>query len=795
MFCEKCGKQIADNSLFCEYCGSAVHSMNHQSVFQTGSSIPPSNNQSHKKNKRPVFSKKTIGFGLIIVVFIVVGIYAYNKIYKSSEARVLDPSKLRADDFPKTTTPSYIQQKNDTSLNAYLDELKNKESDIEGWSEYDKYAYGLQIFEDSDTDGDGLSDKDEIEIYGSDPLKISTAGDLFTDSEKVNAGKDPSEYIESDEKDKIRTYGAFTIYRASPRDIDTSVIDRTDEYKQPNASLLNYLPDKFYYAYEVCSYDGARVDVNLSSFASELGIDAKNLDVEAHATQRNPYKKKRTGDTVVVTFEDVQPWDSGIGMKGYDFFIVDKKSLTDKIPFISGVRKWLNQSSIDQLGYQNVFGVVWVETMSYHAMDAHPSTEIGRTFVESIFKTFTTAKDSIIIRCPYNATDEEKQYALYAAEYLYYSVYGKPVQLNEECVTLMSEEEFEDMIKYRGDYKWNLILGLPSNLYNILDISFRNGELPAKYPWGSFIWTSNGFYNNPGLREYIAQRNTIFKSNSPDFSVDDEFCFANFETDYLIDTTDEEVLRCGVCAGLAQVAAEVYNLGSVRSPASEYAAEVRFKDHYVTQTLAYDITQFRELDTFFDRYLSDYREMRGGVLEYDNVWELKADEQEFLKMVTCYWRYANDLFNQSVAYEDTLMNNQEGFLLDWETVENATRYLDDHEILICTMNINNMYDQGHAVNLVGYERGYGAVDYAGEFETVTFDVYDSNFPGGFLKLECMKIPAWEDRYTMIYRYNSCSDEYYASFLLDQYIIGKEEGTKCIKFAIFNDKGQCLNIKL
>ncbi len=42
-----------------------------------------------------------------------------------------------------------------------------------------------------DSDGDGLSDYDEINIYGTDPLNPDTDGDGYNDGEEVSAGYDP----------------------------------------------------------------------------------------------------------------------------------------------------------------------------------------------------------------------------------------------------------------------------------------------------------------------------------------------------------------------------------------------------------------------------------------------------------------------------------------------------------------------------------------------------------------------------------------------------------------------------
>ena len=79
----------------------------------------------------------------------------------------------------------------DTTIGkSYEDSLASQASDIEGMSKLDKRNMGLLIEDGSDSDGDGLTDKAEIEEYKSDPLKASTAGDLYTDGYKAQNGMD-----------------------------------------------------------------------------------------------------------------------------------------------------------------------------------------------------------------------------------------------------------------------------------------------------------------------------------------------------------------------------------------------------------------------------------------------------------------------------------------------------------------------------------------------------------------------------------------------------------------------------
>ena len=78
--------------------------------------------------------------------------------------------------------------------------LKGKKSDIKGMSQYDKYKMGLDYHDGSDSDHDGLTDKEEIEVYNTDPLKSSTAGDLYTDGYKVTHNMDVKKSYEMKKK-------------------------------------------------------------------------------------------------------------------------------------------------------------------------------------------------------------------------------------------------------------------------------------------------------------------------------------------------------------------------------------------------------------------------------------------------------------------------------------------------------------------------------------------------------------------------------------------------------------------
>ncbi|MBQ2288080.1 MAG: hypothetical protein II251_05135, partial [Lachnospiraceae bacterium] len=75
--------------------------------------------------------------------------------------------------------------------------------------------------------GDGLTDKEEIEDYLSNPLKISTSDDLYTDLYKIEHGMDINTYYEYKEnKNYIYNECEEIIFEATvPTDFNAVAVD------------------------------------------------------------------------------------------------------------------------------------------------------------------------------------------------------------------------------------------------------------------------------------------------------------------------------------------------------------------------------------------------------------------------------------------------------------------------------------------------------------------------------------------------------------------------------------------
>ena len=72
-----------------------------------------------------------------------------------------------------------------------LEELLGDDKDSDGIADEEEKSLGTSDYQ-FDTDGDSLSDKDEIEIWKTDPLNPDLDGDGFTDGLEVIRGYNPA---------------------------------------------------------------------------------------------------------------------------------------------------------------------------------------------------------------------------------------------------------------------------------------------------------------------------------------------------------------------------------------------------------------------------------------------------------------------------------------------------------------------------------------------------------------------------------------------------------------------------
>ncbi|WP_025321338.1 carboxypeptidase regulatory-like domain-containing protein [Deferrisoma camini] len=86
------------------------------------------------------------------------------------------------------------------------------DTDGDGLSDYEEITEWWTVPTNPDSDGDGLTDGDEVNVYGTQPTVADTDGDGVTDGEEVNAGTDPMAWGERPSQ-RLSSDFAYVQYR------------------------------------------------------------------------------------------------------------------------------------------------------------------------------------------------------------------------------------------------------------------------------------------------------------------------------------------------------------------------------------------------------------------------------------------------------------------------------------------------------------------------------------------------------------------------------------------------------
>jgi len=115
-------------------------------------------------------------------------------------------------------------------INIYNTDPFNPDTDGDGLTDYEEVKiYGTDPLN-PDTDGDGLSDGDEVKIYGTDPLNPDTDGDGLSDGDEVNIYRTDPLNPDTD-GDGLSDGDEVNIYRTDPLNPDTDG-DGVDDGKE-----------------------------------------------------------------------------------------------------------------------------------------------------------------------------------------------------------------------------------------------------------------------------------------------------------------------------------------------------------------------------------------------------------------------------------------------------------------------------------------------------------------------------------------------------------------------------------
>jgi len=177
MICPKCKKKIKKQG-FCPNCGENLEKLAEEKKARFHEKV-------YKIESRMTLILILLFVILLTVIIVMKQIFA-NKNFKQFETK----SERKA--------IAKIEKDNDIEYNAKFelsDDNKEEDNDEDGLTNEEEVNLGTNP-ESSDTDGDLLSDYDEVKKHSSDPLKYSTAEDGISDYAKITLKLDINEKVD-----------------------------------------------------------------------------------------------------------------------------------------------------------------------------------------------------------------------------------------------------------------------------------------------------------------------------------------------------------------------------------------------------------------------------------------------------------------------------------------------------------------------------------------------------------------------------------------------------------------------
>lgn len=546
---------------------------------------------------------------------------------------------------------NHMDQKQLTSLGIefdeqeYLDSLKKQDSDIKDMTLYDKYEMGLQLSNGSDSDYDGLTDKEEIETYHTDPLKSSTAGDLYTDGYKVQHSMDVNKAYEY-EGEQVFKYNECPEVKLTaelPTDFYTVVKDETNRYKLDDFGVFNA-----YKGYNIYNYNG-KVSINVED-AVPIG-KLENSKIEINIFEGNfittmtdkPVKPNFTvdGTTVNIDFD----FDH---TKEYHVFFSEKKSFKDSIKYFF-MRKKIDAESIMPIETDSSYGTALI----------YGSPMLGQFFGVSGHVIYDENENEAFVKA--------------AEDYAENHIICSHKKFDKDKIVATDELSLKTKIAF---FK-----------HSILSMFIVNGK--DKGHWWNMFYVVHIYQGNPEeekiaigdtteLDDKEIERRYIYKREHTNFSMYvDELPFKNFGSDFN---------KGGNCAGITEYTAYVYNKG-------KYPASGSYDG------ISWDLSKDKKNKTLMDKKIYSYkgRDFLEGKVDRDGVIineNLTNGEREFVKMIGAAWTENTN----TVKMNDYLRSN--GEMLSWDVEKKINWYLDHDKVVQVDLLLKN--GTGHAIILYDY---------------------------------------------------------------------------------------------
>lgn len=581
---------------------------------------------------------------------------------------------------------------------TFVKSLKGKKSDIKGMSQYDKYKMGLDYHDGSDSDHDGLSDKEEIEVYGTDPLKSSTAGDLYTDGYKAANDMDLEKSYEMDEQTFHNNNCEEVVLSADDAvSLNAVVEDATDRY-----SLTDYGIKKIYKGFWISNYSGT-FSLDLDKIFSDNDISKSDISIWMYKGDFLAYglsdlekcKYKMDGNLAVI--EDKLSADTS-----YYIYVTEKKNILNSIFTSASHKTQLNSSKDDQaiflLKESPILHSLGLTKVDVYYPD-QDDDEANIKMEQRAIKLYNLKEDTDEINfIPLSVDKIQKKY--------------------QKLRDTMPKLETKDGLVYNKDGQGNLLLALYG--YQCID--------------DGITVDAGGNGKNSKDSEKVMYKNHHTKFDP----YVDELPFQNFASQYG---------HNGNCAGIARLTSYLFNTGS-------YPKNGSYDD------IKWNLGTDKHNATLMDPGLSDYKtnsfvdDHSSAFGNYVSTDKLTSGEKEFVKMIGAGYQEDNDRLPYLNEY---MISN--GWNPDWSVAEHMMDYLNKGKILNVGLYLKN--GSGHTITVYDYYYNYAGElifrVYDSNIPQNHMDDVELNCDGACY-LQCKKVLRSDGTYGMDYLYYPISGE-------------------------------------
>lgn len=559
----------------------------------------------------------------------------------------------------------------------YEEKLKSQPSDIEGMTKYDKYVMGLDTADNADSDMDGLTDKEEIEIYGTNPAKPSTSGDLYMDGYKVKQGMDVAKKYEYRGEFEFTGNGCpeIILNPLEAFDFNASVVDRTGSgmYNLPDKNVLK--------TYFVSLYTGY-VTIDLDDIESVKDIALEEIVVyvqKFYETKADLVKYSAEGSRITL----VEKYDYNIP---YIIYVVQEDDVVE-FGDSSDASISVTFGTLGEAEEGRTMGVIY----------GSPLLAVFGKKLNVVYESKGTAEENASSKSQMVTVANDIQEGVVVTD------------VTDKCVRADSKKNIEKLIGF-----FDKVLGDFSYTYDPDNIKWWNSL---------FIYYTYEDYMRDVDKIHADKMSENEKSNikyAGDFSIYiDTLSFPNFRT---------RVGTSGVCAGIAHLTSNLFNNKILNKSSGSFT--------YNDTKYSWDITTDEENSTLLDRGLSDYKtrffdydhKSKDGYLEKN----LSDGEENFITLINYFYAKGNAAFDSRDYMKggsdgcDADKDDRTMLFYDGQGIRNMINEIDSGRIVDAYFLLVN--NTGHVVNIYAYEECKTYLS-GKAYDGYVFYVYDSNHPG------------------------------------------------------------------